>query len=91
MPHNKFPDQRELLELNNSVPSGLKVWGENEQTMVLVIIYYPYEVSTAPLKSLCFVLYNAYYCFGEYRLYCIYIFVIYSLYSYSFILFMLTR
>lgn len=25
MPHNKFPDQRELLEFNNSVPSGQKV------------------------------------------------------------------
>lgn len=27
MPHNKFPDQRELLGLNNLVPSGQKVWG----------------------------------------------------------------
>ncbi len=25
MPHNKFPDQRELLEFNNSAPSGRKV------------------------------------------------------------------
>lgn len=27
IPHNKFPDQRELLGLNNSVPSGRKVLG----------------------------------------------------------------
>lgn len=27
MPHNKFPDQRELFGLNNSVPSGRTVWG----------------------------------------------------------------
>lgn len=27
MPHNKVPDKRELLGLNNSVPSGRKVRG----------------------------------------------------------------